>query len=299
MPFDRTMNIPTVPDLRYPEILGYNINHLPNANRLKSQFLRPLAEAFCDNLIRNQATGHVIPFYSWIGMRFQRAASEAEHAILSKPVQESEQRDDPAVMRKIFEETQRRLVKLAALDLMNPVGSEVSILKGSMGNVPTFLKIHPGLNHGTKAILASMIVNAWTAFEVLADDLWHTAENNVAASVAKKLTSIPDKGFRTLSKIKKAYSGFGADTETLFETVEGGYITVLSAARNCLVHQSGVIDAQCLGQLGRFPEFGVLKQGSDFPVDGPLVVRLSHVSAILGATLLRHVDEWLLQQPSS
>lgn len=184
-----------------------------------------------------------------------------------------------------------------------------------------------GMLQSLEAVLASLITGSWTAFEVLASDLWVAGVDHAPAEVVARLHVASDKlferpddnirpetvhevnidarthygsflraigkvSFQKLHKIKAYYeAAFGFDAAKLFDDTEDGYIYALSAVRNVLTHSSGKADKQFQKQVERFPELRAIQIGDEVLIDGSLVIKLRTAAAVLGAALLHYVDD--------
>lgn len=154
-----------------------------------------------------------------------------------------------------------------------------------------------------RALLQSMVIQAWTAFEVLAEDLW----KEVTAKRPELIAGITKAewkkcGFKSAPKIANAYRyTFRPDNSgNIAWIVDHTVIKALAVARNVLVHSGGRIDEMFTKQRAIIPELNSIrgrKKGYLIPFTGSLVRRLVDPTTVLGFGLVRTVDEWLSANP--
>jgi len=193
------------------------------------------------------------------------------------------------------------------------------------GYIIMMLDASTGMRESIEALLCSVIIESWTTFETLSSDLlvsavdvgparlrqrmirravkpeWSHDEQEDVEDLeydpAKKFGSaLLESGgisFRSLRLIKKNYElVFGAKIKTAFEA-EDGYIDVLSAYRNALVHNAGRADRTFTKQVKGFPQFEKIKKKTKLALDGELVAKFKTTAASVGAKLIHFVDDVL------
>lgn len=91
--------------------------------------------------------------------------------------------------------------------------------------------------------------------------------------------------------IKKFYEpAFDPTAIDLFNRVEAGYIQVLYAFRNVLVHKRGKADATFRDQIGDYPEFNSIKETDEIALDGETVRKMRDAAMALGRKLIELAD---------
>lgn len=178
----------------------------------------------------------------------------------------------------------------------------------------------PYINDAMRGIMDSMILASWTAFEVLAGDIWEEIVNRgpstIAATLAssgewknEKKLSIRDlhkfksdfrsetgsfyretgqANFQTLESIKFCYSvALGKKVLEIFDTIEAGRITVLAAVRNIITHKSGIVDASFLRQVDAFAGYNTWPEKVVFPNSNLIVLTLFSASSLVGQALIK------------
>jgi len=190
--------------------------------------------------------------------------------------------------------------------------------------IEEMLTRHEGLQSSMDAILASMILLSWTAFECFAGDLWCAGVDHGPQEVANRLLSqnfpkaresidsaeelYPDYdgrkrlgsylshigkvSFLRLNDIRFWYgAAFGQTLGKLFDSVMDGRIVALAAFRNVITHAGGVADRDFCKHVERFPEFAHIKKGDYITLDGELVTSLRDAAPGLGVALLAEVNK--------
>jgi hypothetical protein len=174
---------------------------------------------------------------------------------------------------------------------------------------------------GVKAMYQSVILDSWSAFELLIRDLWVSALDQSPAIATKvhisgslrnpKKTIVPtgdlskygslvlelrQASFQRLEDIITFYeAAFGKEAVDLFDTVEEGYIKALNAFRNVLMHNRGKLDLGFRQQAGTFTHFYQnLADGEELQLDGTQVTRMRGAAMELGKELIQLADRALL-----
>lgn len=79
----------------------------------------------------------------------------------------------------------------------------------AMGNLDQLQKIDTDVRKGLEAILRGMVTATWTAFEVMASDLWEAALNAKPAGLAELKGKVPV----TMNTQKKRFTAFATSSE--------------------------------------------------------------------------------------
>lgn len=218
---------------------------------------------------------------------------------------------------------------LAAFNKANPDEKKVQEYAGQVGiaHINVFLadENNDAMRESMEALLSSVILESWTAFESLASDMWIVAVNtgpkDLAAKVAlSKELQKPDEqikpdtihnleydprvalgsflhetgrvSFQKLAYIKLYYvEAFGLEIGKLFDKVSDGYIYALSAYRNALVHSAGRADKHFVRNVARFSELRGIESGSKLLLDGALAKKLRESAIFLGTELIHFADK--------
>ena len=97
---------------------------------------------------------------------------------------------------------------------------------------------------GFYALVQSVVVQAWGAFEVLCDDLWKDVDKaKPHLRQAMSNGQIKELSFRSRGKIRKSYESlFKTDDSEIRAALAPTAIDALAVMRNLLVHSNGHID---------------------------------------------------------
>ncbi|MFA6287164.1 MAG: hypothetical protein WC661_07225 [Opitutaceae bacterium] len=147
-------------------------------------------------------------------------------------------------------------------------------------------------------LLKSILVQAWGAFEVLAEDLLtgviETHSNCFdPQKIAKKFY------FRKRSAIRDSYDRAFASDQAIVAATTDSSVDALSVLRNVLVHKSGIADAMFLTEVANIPllaEFSSLTSGSPLKINGVHVSTIVSPTVVNGYSLVKAVDNWLAKK---
>ena len=161
------------------------------------------------------------------------------------------------------------------------------------------------LSHGAlHALLKSMIVQAWTAFEVLVESLWNGALDAGLTSVArptKKEINRHQIGFGSRAKIRNAYQFvFKQDNTALMRILNDVSVDALAAMRNVLVHSAGIIDNDFMNHsesVAILAPFLSLGEGKTIELTGDVVRALVDPVSVNGYAFLQELDNWMKGHP--
>ncbi len=159
-----------------------------------------------------------------------------------------------------------------------------------------------------RALLQSMVIQAWGAFEVMAEDLWRRVVKQRPRLDTRTKDEKRWSGHRSRSKIAKLYSfTFRVDNKAIMRAVDGHRVHALGIVRNVLVHSGGVIDKTFADDRKPFSPKGEKQRGGKYlkwvrgrrvgykiPFTGTIVRGLIDPVTPLGFDLVRAVDQWLI-----
>jgi hypothetical protein len=173
-----------------------------------------------------------------------------------------------------------------------------------------------------------MIIGTWTAFEVMASDLWETALNEHPKKLASlssangkmekviELYELEKAGydlsrtmgtvfkqggkfnFQSLAGIREAYTtAFRIDKSAVEEAITDKALDALSLTRNILVHRSGKIDDKFRMKAADIPLLSKWIGSESVKLDGGDVT--TFINPVLGCSfqLIKAVDDWLTTHP--
>jgi hypothetical protein len=186
------------------------------------------------------------------------------------------------------------------------------------------LKSDKDMRKSMMAVLSTILLESWTAFESLVSDLWVVGvdkgpkdvrvrvanstrllkpDDNIGAkelldiefdpgsNYGSSLRELGRVSFQKLDYIKRFYSiAFDHDFGKMFSEVENGYITVLAAFRNALIHNAGKADKKFVKNVQSFEEIRTIKPKDALLLDGEIVRKLHNSAIVLGWELIKFVD---------
>lgn len=293
-------------------------------NDFSSECLRPAAEAFQRNIIR---TANFALMPAWIVLEATREQLWLDHATiktggtieadLARLTSQDVNAEAQAIVNQLILAWRKTPTEVFR-KLMDEIGIDW---------VETRLYWSEGISHGISALFETVIVESWTAFETLCRDLWIVTLDNDNGSIVNRVdgSGVLQKArknltpnfsnkthpgsfqvqtrqatFQKLGEIKKLYeAAFGRSAISLFDSTEGGYITVLNAFRNVITHKRGKSDRTFCDQVKDFPEFSSIREGEEIKLDGRIVAKMRSSALLLGRKLIQAADAELRRQKQS
>ena len=150
-----------------------------------------------------------------------------------------------------------------------------------------------GALHG---LLKSILIQAWTAFEVLAEDLHCGAREKHPECFTSNICSAKGYHFRRLGSLKESYKkAFGNDFN-INAVIESKEVKALAVVRHLLVHRNGIVDQAFLNQCSESPvvtNFSAFAANQEVLITGSMVRLLVDPTVRLGYKLIQSVDEWM------
>ena len=151
-------------------------------------------------------------------------------------------------------------------------------------------------------LLKAMVLQAWTAFEVLAHDLWAqvvTLRPELRSQISNN--EWKKAGHRSLSKIGNLYSfTFRNDNLHILSIFDDQALKGLALTRNLIVHTGGRIDEQFKDQRKGLRSLYLIKQrkiNASIKLNGENVRAVVYPVTALGYSLVIAVDKWLHSHP--
>jgi hypothetical protein len=180
------------------------------------------------------------------------------------------------------------------------------------------------------ALMPSLLVLAWSSFEVLCEDLLkkcieirpHLLPPTKGRPNARKLSSwetltpkgktvthgpkskfnrqprLDDLEFRTLRAIRDSYwITFVADYQRIDRALNHRCLDNLQAVRNIVVHTGGIVDDVFLNRTTGVPMFSKSSKGDPLQIDFGMVKNLIVPVRNRGIQLMDAVNNWILKHP--
>lgn len=148
---------------------------------------------------------------------------------------------------------------------------------------------------GLENILKSVVIQSWTAVEVLVEDLLTDTVNDHASVFSH--FNIDDHGFRSRHKFRKAYDkAFTNDYVAIRSHADSIFFDALSLLRNVIVHRASKADDQFLDaarDIAVLSQFHGLNPGDVVEPHGETVRVVVNGSLSSSFDLVQSVDKWL------
>ena len=289
----------------------------------RSECLRPVALAFLENLSRTSSLALMPAHLALLARRGQLWADYIDQKLGRSINPEAKE------YSRTLSEEEAELARPLVAKHACPSGAELRELIDNMGikYIEHSLEIDKDMRESMMAILSTIIVESWTAFETLCSDVWATAvdygpkdirnrvmlsknwlapddqitpekihelEYDSSQQLGSFLRDVGKVSFQKLDYIRRFYSApFGKEINQLFEKIEGGYIFALSGFRNALVHNAGKADKRFVKAVARFEEFRTIKSRDALVLDGEVVRKLHNSAILLGWKLIGAIDDVL------
>ena len=160
------------------------------------------------------------------------------------------------------------------------------------------------LHSGLHALFQVLLIQSWTAFEALYEDLYRNASEAGSSQFAipteaekkdKKLGFLSRRSARNIYKFS-----FTCDSAAILAPFKSKHITALAELRNLIVHKAAIIDPHFMNATNGLTALSeVRKAGINKPLQltGTAVRNLIDNAIPLGYDLLSAVDRWLSAHP--
>jgi len=157
------------------------------------------------------------------------------------------------------------------------------------------------MSHGAlHGLLRSMVTHAWTAFEVLAEDLHSGVRQKHPECFPSNLLS-KKYGFRRLESMCGSYETLFWDDAKVKAVARSTEIKSIALLRHLLVHKNGVVDQMFLDQCSQNPvvtRFAAFELGDEVLINGEMVRNLVEPVTNRGYELVQLVDQWIIAHKS-
>ncbi len=313
-------------DFKYEDAISYGD---PSATILvRTDALKPIKEAFFDHHMQIQALAQTPIFLAAVSGAWEMACLHAKQELTGSCFPRPEQIDP--IRDRLSDTANKHLAQASSSDLFKR-----NVIDAAKGNLNQFLAIMGQAGeYGIRAIFNSMLVQSWTAFEVLCGDLWEAAINahpgvlsdlkgNKRWKVAggeqgddesKKHVQIKflqmhkydlrDKmgtvlrerfSFSVLPSIRLAYSqAFSKDHDQIKAAIEHTSFDVLAAVRNAIVHKAGIADKEFRDTVKRLGIFVDVPVGGRIALDGGVLNSILKPAFANVIELFASVDQWIV-----
>ena len=205
-----------------------------------------------------------------------------------------------------FAENEEAMTNLAAtlrekaLRERSPESAQRSFASASY-NIEVFAHQFPPLHGWLHDILKSVIIQAWSAFEVLAEDL-HRLSREKHAPLFRSEAVSARYNFRGLKSLNAAFVKLFCRDSRIQNVVGSKEIKAVAVLRHLLVHKNGIIDRRFLEQCSEHPvvtDFAMFKEQQEVLINGEMVRSLVDPALRHGFELIRLVDDWMTDPPAA
>lgn len=221
----------------------------------------------------------------------------------------------------LHDEQNSKLLQLATNIFMTtrhsrPLEKRKDDFRTAQSNVEICMSLYDGvMKSSLTAILEAMVISAWTAFEVLAEDLHSNVLRERPSLDTRNSWTKEEKSnssFSSRSKIANDYRfTFRKDNGDILASLDNPAVHALAILRNVLIHSGGKIDAGFQKHRTGFevypskvkipiPQLKLIRGqsvGYRISLTGPIVRAFTDPVTPLGFDLVKSVDEWLVRNP--
>jgi len=281
----------------------------------KTPEIEPVAAAFMRSVKRVTQMG-ALPTYFVAFASLRMSMELAARAKLLIPFHETDEQKT-----QLFNEGRAMMDEFCRRPdynrMMNEVGStNVKLLSSSTKQ----------MDEGMLAILESMIMGGWAAFESMASDLWEVSlnhgpktwvmkytgatsakasknqEKSVVISqlnrydfdVSKQMGTIlkAKNGFASWREISQAYSdAFGDEMVSILNDQAHNELRAMEAIRHVIAHRAGIVGPKFLEDVADFPEWNSCAKDQPLPLDGSKVSRLMDSVVSCAESMIKWIDK--------
>jgi len=202
-----------------------------------------------------------------------------------------------------FEEKRQEIAAIAnearkrALSKRSPESS-MKVFYTACYNIEVFAYDFPRLHGWLHDIFKSVIIQSWTAFEVLAEDLNCGAREKHSDCFPPSVLTGKRYTFRRLEALYKSFERAFCDDAGINAVVSSREIKALAVLRHLLIHKGGVVDKVFLDQCLEKPvvqDFSMFGLGREVTINGEMVRSLVDPVIKRGYELIQRTDNWMIK----
>jgi len=291
-------------------------------NEIRSASLRPVAHAFATDLTRTASLAFTpigVAYYARRDQRFEDYAAFKSTGKVDPQLSFLVEQELPDVIQQELKEERIKEKSVSAIEFIKRRKDY------GLTYVESLLKVSEGMRISLEAIMTSVVIESWTAFETLVSDVWIIAVNEGPQEFAQRVSLVVQG--KSDSKIPQHHRDqlqYDPRKEYAAAQVEIGNVTfrrldriiywysitlknhvskifsdhkdihALSAYRNVLIHNQGIVDKDFIKQIEPVSDLrGTYKIDRKLELDGGLVQRLRNAAIALGIKLIQAVDDVL------
>ena len=232
----------------------------------------------------------VVPDYAFlVGALWQDATNRAANEVLGK---HHEKGKTPERIQEIGQ----RVERYYAETIRKMAGDQISAMIQMTSNLESLARNGgPVVRDALEVILKSVIIQSWTAFEMLCEQLVGLCRNEHSAYFSESAKTVKCR-FRRLETLKKAYRDVFGNDAGMNSLLESPAVKGLALLRHLLVHCGGVVDQLFLDQCREPPQihyFSTWSLRQTIEIDGDMIHTLVHPVNNTGFELVQLVSNWI------
>ena len=172
---------------------------------------------------------------------------------------------------------------------------------GNADNMWSKTGITNGALHG---LLQTIVIQAWSAFEVLTEDLYRNCLDENLTSIKafdRKDANRHKLGFASRERIRNTYPFvFNIDNAAIKKPLSLDALDALALVRNVFIHKAGIIDQMFMDGSVNVNQLAALRghgKDTEIQLTGGMVRALVDPVIPIGYDLLSAVDSWIFAHP--
>lgn len=175
--------------------------------------------------------------------------------------------------------------------------SSMNVFYTACYNIEVFAADFSRLHGWLHDIFKSAIIQSWTAFEVLAEDLNCGAREKHSECFPPHVLTGKRYTFRRLEALCASFRRAFCDDAHINAVVRSKEVKALALLRHLLVHKGGLVDQQFLNQCSEDPvvnEFSMFGLNQEIKINGGMVRSLVDPCIRRGYELIQLVNDWIM-----
>lgn len=288
--------------------------------------LQPVVRSFAANVARVESAWLLLPTLVDTSVTSTKLSVQAVYEVLGTFDMDDPRQQDPVIQAAI----QERFLALGMTHMQKIFDREDVLVALARFDHLLCHSQQPFVTHGVETILASQILNAWTAVESFLKDLWETAVNHgprqwtnrvleakAVRGLKEQERSVPlsilqrheydvrlkmgsilkaKVPFETLEEVLAAYATvFGEEITRTYTPAMLTETRALEATRHLLAHRGGVVDRKFKGVVKQIARFASVEEGKQMHINGEMAGELARNGIALSLAILDDVDQRLKQ----
>jgi hypothetical protein len=279
-----------MPPLQFAEACRFpDITEISN-RKYASKTCNEATATFSDNILR--CNGIVFtPVYAWMvadDWRFSTDKAALEIAGAIEPDDIAGEAKEKAVYLRTIE----LFHAMQAASTSEERRSDFNRAKNSLDAI--IATSIPLYRAAAESLLKSVIIQAWTSFEVLSEDLINGAKAEYPTFFSG--VDFSTFRFRSRKRIRAAYRITFADDLNICAAVNHDSVDALALLRNVLVHKAGIADHDFTDGIptsSLLSPFSGVKEGQPIEINGTVMRSIVDSSFNCGYALIIAVNNWL------